>query len=121
MNCKNCGSTLHNPTVNCPTCNVPASFNKHLKVIPMQHIDVPEEDFATCKCPNCNGRQNDPEAIRCEYCNFPLDQNGHFESRSAAKKEQQGFAWRNVGQSVFSMNYDQHLERWFRPLTPLSI
>ena len=121
MNCKNCGSVLHNPTINCPTCNVPPSFNQHLKFIPSTVQEEPEEAYATCKCPNCNGRQTDPEAKRCEYCNFPMDQHGQSESHKGTRRAQEGFAWRNVGQSVFSMNYDQHLERWFYPLTPLSI
>lgn len=112
MKCLNCGHAVHTQEENCPHCNIP--LNYYGLVHEVVSAEIPEQKIEGCTCPNCNGIQNDPEAIQCEYCNYPLDDSGTSEGNKQAAKPDTGFAWRNVGQSRFSMNCDKAFEQMFQ-------
>jgi len=115
MKCLNCGSSTNINEENCLHCNIPLSiFGTIQENIPAEVIDKKIEG---CTCPNCNGIQSDIEVRNCEYCNFPMDQNNKNSQKRKESVPESGFAWRSVGQSRFSMNYDRALEGTFQSPT----
>jgi len=109
MKCFNCGQIAHSQEENCVYCNIPLSYYGLIQEV--SGSPIVKQKIEGCQCPNCSGMQNDPKAFRCEYCNFPLDNHDKSAGKKTASSESEPvFAWRNVGQSRFSMNYDRSIE-----------
>lgn len=99
MKCFNCGHSVQPEIEKCGNCNISV---KHYGLLP-ETIEKNEKEVTPeeKQCSNCNGVQSDPQAVNCQFCNFPF---ANEESREEKSPGEQNFARGEAGQNDHNDN-----------------